>query len=116
MEIVLHKLARTTPPIRSEIKGSELSYRELADTYNVSIDTIYKWKHREDSKDRSHARHNLLSSVSAAEEEIIIELRSKLELSLDDITEVMTRCINPKLTRSSIYRAMKRCGVARCPR
>ncbi len=112
MEIVLHKLARTTPAIRSEIKGSKLSYRELADTYNVSIDTIYKWKHREDTKDRSHARHNLLSSISSAEEEIIIELRSKLELSLDDITEVMKRCVNPKLSRSSIYRAMKRCGVA----
>ena len=49
--------------------------------------------------------------MSAAEEELVVELRLKLDLSLDDICEVMNRCVNDKLTRSSIYRALKRRGV-----
>lgn len=113
MELKLHKLARTTPAIRAEIRQSSLSPKELAKKYNLSMDTIYKWRNRDDVSDRSHKRHNLLSSLSAIDEEIVIELRTKLDLSLDDITEVMRRCINPSLTRSSIYRAMKRCGVVK---
>ena len=112
MQVMLHKLARTTPVIRKEIKESSLSYRELAAKFNLSIDTVYKWKKREDVYDKSHARHNTLSSLTGVEEEIVVELRKKLDLSLDDITEVMKRCINPTLSRSAIYRAMKRCGVA----
>ena len=112
-EIVLHKLARTTPALREMIKKSPLSGRQLAKKLNLSLDTIYKWKKRESVYDRSHRRHNLLSSVSPVEEEIIVELRQMVDLSLDDITEVMRRCVNPTLTRSSIYRAMKRCGVTK---
>lgn len=111
-KIVLHKNARTTPAIRLEIAKSELSYRKIAEKYQVSLDTVVKWKKRSEFNDRSHARHNTLSSLSSTEEEIVVELRTKLGLSIDDITEVMNRCINPKLTRSSIYRTMKRCGVA----
>jgi transposase-like protein len=47
------------------------------------------------------------------EEEIVKELREKLGLSIDDITEVMNRCLNPSLTRSSIYRTLRRCGVSK---
>ena len=72
MQVMLHKLARTTPAIRKEIKESHLSYRELAAKFNLSIDTVYKWKKREDVYDKSHARHNTLSSLSDVEEEIVI--------------------------------------------
>lgn len=115
MQIKIHKLARTTPAIREEIKNSNLSYRSLVSKYNVSLDTIYKWKKRESVEDKSHTRHNLLSKVSEVEEEIIIELRTQVRLSLDDITQVMQRCINPQLSRSSIYRAMKRRVVSQLP-
>jgi transposase len=115
MEITLHKLARTTPAIRLEIQQSKLTYKELARKFGVSVDTIYRWKKRDNGHDRSHARKNLLSSLSSVEEHIVVELRKSLDLSLDDITEVMKRCINPDLSRSSIYRAMKRCGVAKRP-
>ena len=113
--LVLHKNARTTPLVRMEIRDSKLSYRKIAEKYNVSIDTVVKWKRRENFHDKSHARHNIMSSLNETEEEIVVELREKIGLSLDDITEVMKRCINPKLTRSSVYRAMKRRGVAKRP-
>ena len=85
-EIVLHKNARTTPAIRAEIAKSELTYREIAKKYNISIDTVAKWKKRGDVYDRSHRRKNINSSLSAIEEEIVIkigncsELREKVRL------------------------------------
>lgn len=113
MKITLHKLARTTPAIRAEIRASNLTGPELAKKFNVSLLTVYKWKNRESIEDRSHIRHNLNSSISATEEEIICELRLKLGLSIDDITEVMKRCIRPEIARSSIHRAMVRRGVTK---
>ncbi len=116
MKISLHKLAKTTPAIRKEIQTSKSSASSLAEKFGISISTVHKWKKRKDVMDKSHKRHNLLSSLSLADEEIVIELRTKVGLSLDDIVEVMQRCINSTLTRSSIYRAMRRCGVAQRPK
>ena len=115
MQIRIHKLARATPVVRQEIKESNLSYKALASKYKLTPKTIYKWKKRESTQDKTHTRHNLLSKVSEREEEIISELRTKVGLSVDDITRVMQRCINPELSRSAIYRAMKRRGVNRLP-
>jgi transposase InsO family protein len=113
MKIKLHKLAKTTPALREEIRKSSLSGPQLARKHSLSIDTIYKWKKREDVRDLPHVRHNLGSKISEVEEEIIKELRGKLGLSVDDITEVMRRCIRGDISRSGIYRAIKRCGVER---
>ncbi len=115
MEIKLHKLAKTTPAIRQEIRNSQLRAVELAEKYHLSLPTIYKWKGRGSVLDKSHARHNLLSSISIEEEEIIKELRQKLSLSTSDITEVMNRCLKRKISASAVYRAMRRLGVAKRP-
>lgn len=93
MQVRIHKLARTTPAIRQEIQSSNLSYRELSSTYKISLDTVYKWKKRKSIQDKTHTRHNLLSSVNQREEAIIAELRTKVGLSIDDITQVRQRCI-----------------------
>jgi transposase InsO family protein len=115
MELSLHKLARTTPAIRKEIQESDLSYKELSKKYGISRGTVGKWKNRNNVQDRSHARLNNLSSLGEVEEQIVKELRLNVGLSLDDITEVMQRCINKTLSRSAIYRTMKRCGVSKPP-
>jgi len=104
MKVQLHKLARTTPAIRREIQMSgEISNSVLAKKYGVDISTIRKWKSRKSVEDLSHTRHNLGASTNAVEEELIGDLRTRLCLSVDDITEVMKRCVNSKLSRSSIY-------------
>jgi len=54
--IQLHKMARTTPVIRKEIREATLSERELARKYNITRDTVRKWKNREEQVDLSH-RH-----------------------------------------------------------
>ena len=112
-EIVLHKNARTTHAIRKEIKENPLSYRQIAETYKVSLDTVAKWKKRDSVEDKSHRRDNINSSLNAEEEEIVKELREKIGLSINDITEVMKRCINPTLSRSAIYRTIKRIGAVK---
>jgi hypothetical protein len=42
----IHKLARTTPELREQIRNSPLSQRELAPEYNVAWATIRKRKFR----------------------------------------------------------------------
>ena len=51
--------------------------------------------------------------MSEVEEEIIRDLRVRLFLSLNDITEVVKRCVNPALSRSAIHRCLKRHGLSR---
>ena len=62
--------------------------------------------------DRSHCRHHLHQSTSLEEEQLICELRQEVGLSLDDIVEVMQRCVNDTLSRSAIYRCLKRYGLS----
>lgn len=115
MEIKLHKLARTTPATRAQIQLSDRPVAELAQELGVSEDTVRKWKKRSDTHDRSHVRHNLGASTTDIEEGLIYGLRCDVGLSLDDTVEVMRRCINTNLSRSAIYRCMKRQGIASGP-
>jgi transposase InsO family protein len=112
MQLTLHKLARTTPAIRREIQESSDTLLTLSKRYGISINTVRKWKARDGVNDLSHKRYNLNASTSPLEEEIILDLKRTLGLSLDDITEVMNRCINDKLRRSSIHRCLKRHGAS----
>ena len=54
-------------------------------------------------------------SLSPMEEALVCELRTRLQLPLDDTTEVMRRCVNEKLSRSTIHRRLVRHGLNRRP-
>jgi len=108
----LHANATTTPRVRAEIQASSEPVRVLVERYGVSETTIRRWRKRKTTEDRSHARHNLGQATSAAEEAIISELRTLAGLSLDDITEVMRRCLNPGLSRGSVWTALRRAGLS----
>jgi transposase len=112
MQIKLHARARLTPLQRAEIQKSTDSIAQLARHYRVTEPTIRKWKGRTTTQDFSHTRHDLGQSTSPVEEELIVALRQDVRLGLDDIVEVMHRCVNPKLSRSAVYRCLKRRGVA----
>jgi len=113
MEIVLHKNARTTPAIRKEIQQSNLSKRALAQKYGISRATARKWKKRDFVEDKSHRPHNLRATLSPIEEEIVVELRKTLLLSLDDLLVVVREFINPAMSRSALDRCLRRHGVSR---
>jgi len=113
MELNLHANATTTPKTRTYIQRSKKSVAELAAELGVSQTTIYRWRGRTTVEDRSHRPNNLVTSLSAVEEKVVCELRTSLHLPLDDIVEVMQRCINAKLSRSAIHRCLQRHGISR---
>ncbi len=111
MIIKLHKQARTTPAIRKEIEQATGTLAELAARYNVTIDTIRKWKSREAVEDRSHTAHRLQTTLTPAQERIAVELRKILKLGLDDLLVVIREFLNPAVSRSGLDRCLRRHGV-----
>ena len=116
MQVRLHANATTTPKTRAYIQRSTASVAELAEELGVSETTIRRWKPRATLTDRPHVARRLAISLTATEERLVVELRTSLGLPLDDIVEVMRRCLNPKLSRSAIHRCLKRHGVSARPK
>ena len=106
MQVTLHANATTTPKTRAYIQASDRSVAELAVELGVNASTIRRWRGRDSVADRSHTPHRLSISLSPVEEELVCALRTELGLPLDDVTEVMRRCVNAKLSRSAIHRCL----------
>src|SRR5262245_28140700 len=87
MELSLHANATTTPKVRGYIQRSKRSVAELAAELGVSETTIRRWRGRTSITDRSHTPKTLAISLSPLEEALVCELRTRLQLPLDDITE-----------------------------
>jgi len=113
MELNLHANATTTPKVRAFIQRSKKPVAALAAELGVSETTIRRWRGRSSVNDRSHTPKTLATTLSAMDEALVCELRTHLQLPLDDITEVMRRCVNAKLSRSAIHRCLKRHGLNR---
>ena len=116
MELRLHANATTTPKTRAYIQRSKAPVAVLAAELGVGEKTIRRWRSRKSVADRSHTPKRLAISLSAAEERLVLELRTALALPLDDIVEVMRRCVNAKLSRSAIHRCLRRHGVSARPK
>jgi transposase-like protein len=112
MHIKLHANATTTPKTRAYIQASKASVAELARELGISETSVRRWRERSHVTDGSHVRHNLGQSTTLVEEALICGLRKDAALSLDDICEVMHRCVNPKLSRSAIHRCLRRHGLS----
>ena len=116
MRLNLHANATTTPKIRAYIQASTAPVAELAAELGVHQKTIRRWQGRTSTEDRSHRPKRMSISLTAMEEELVCELRTTLDLPLDDIVEVMRRCLNPKLSRSAIHRCLQRHGISQRPK
>jgi transposase len=112
MELNLHANATTTPKVRTYIQRSRKPVAELSAELGVSETTIRRWRGRTTVADRSHTPKRLTTKLSPLEQALICELRTHLQLPLDDIVEVMRRCLNGKLSRSAIHRCLKRHGLS----
>jgi IS30 family transposase len=116
MELNLHANATTTPKVRAYIQRSKRSVAELAAELGVSQTTIRRWRGRTSVNDHSHRPKTLQTDFSPVEESLVCELRTKLQLPLDDIVEVMRRCVNDELSRSAIHRCLQRHGLSQRPK
>ena len=108
----VHPLAGTTPRTRTEIHTSPLLINALAARYDISVATARKWKHREDSQDRSHCPHVLNTTLEPIEEALLVALRRTFLLSLDDLLAITHGYINPKASRAGLDRCLRRHGVS----
>ncbi len=111
MLMSLHKRARTTTAIRQEIAASNDPVSVLAQRYNVTIATIYKWRSRDSFQDLSHTAHTLQTTLTPAQETIVVYLRRTLLLPLDDLLAVTREFLNEGVSRSGLSRCLRRHGV-----
>jgi transposase len=112
---ILHGSAKTTPKIRKEIFESKESVAKLAKKYNLNPKTILKWKHRANFSDRRSGPSKPKSVLSEKEQAIICEFKRVTRFSLDDIFFALKDKI-PTLSRSNIYRCLKRNGLNKLPK
>jgi transposase InsO family protein len=113
MQVSLHKRARTTPAIRAELQAAGEPTKVLARRYNLTADTVRKWRRRGDTQDRSHRPHTLHANLSPVQERVVVELRKLLLLPLDDLLVVTHEFLNAEVSRSGLDRCLRRHGVSR---
>ena len=75
MNLNLHKNARTTPAMRQELRESTKSERELAREYHLNRATVRPWRRRDTGQDAAHRPHRLHTTLTPAQEWVVIELR-----------------------------------------
>ena len=115
MLIALHKNATTTPAIREAIRNATGTDAELMQRFGVGRSTIRRWRQRTSTEDRSHTAHRLQTTLNAAQEELVIYLRTHLLLPLDDLLAVTREFIEPAMSRSALDRLLRRRGHSRLP-
>jgi hypothetical protein len=108
-----HSCATTTPRDRRAIQASKETNTLLAKRYGANRKTIAKWKAREFTSDArmgpKKPRAGLLTQKEVA---IILVYRWRTRLALND-SHLRLRCLMPKLSRSALYRCLKRHGLSR---
>ena len=86
----------------------------LAEKYNVSENTVSKWKGRDELYDRSSRPHNIYYSLADIEQEVIKTVRRSTWLPLDEKEEI-AQLLNPLASRSAVYRTLLSAGLNKVP-
>jgi len=111
---LLHGRARTTFETRREIQLCKESIAKTANRFNINPKTVVKWRKGRHVTDlRNGPKSTVLTDC---EEAAIVAFRKLTQLPLDDILYTLQEYI-PQLTRSNLYRCLKRhgCSVLAAP-
>lgn len=108
-----HANATTTPEMRAFIRESDVPTAVLARLLKISESTVRKWRKRDSVADESNKPKHLNTTLSPAQEYVVVELRQRLLLSLDELLAVCREFINPNVSRAGLQRCLKRHGVSR---
>jgi transposase InsO family protein len=115
MAASLHGSARTTPRVRAELQASQEATRALAARYGLNPKTVAKWRKRTTTADAPMGpRRARSTTLTEAEEAIVVEFRRRTLLPLDDVLGCLREAI-PALSRSALHRCLKRHGISRLP-
>ncbi|HKN03660.1 MAG TPA: helix-turn-helix domain-containing protein [Buttiauxella sp.] len=107
MEIKLHSNATTTPRTRKYIQSSEKTDSELAEELNISVDTVRRWRKRDDCYDKSHRPNTIHRALSHEQEAMLVFLRVRLSLSLDELLEAAQLLVQQGISRASVSRTLQ---------
>lgn len=107
-----HSNAATNRGQRRFIRHSSQSYRALSCQLCVSLATVHTWKHRAEETDRSCRPHTSHTALDNQEEALVLWMRQRGELALDDLLEAALPLL-PHLRRSSLHRLLVRHGCSR---
>ena len=114
MQQVYHSNAKTNVNIRTELQNNSSKNRELALRFNVSEQTVSKWKNRDSQRDASCRPLNIKYALTDIEKAIAMSLRKSTWLALDEIWDVLLED-NPGISRSSVYRTFKSEQINKIP-
>lgn len=114
MQVKIHKNAKTTPSIRTEIQQSNLSSYAIAKKYNISWSTAKKWKNSGSIEDKSSRPHVLQTDLTQAQIDLILFERKQYKKTIEDIYFTLSSEI-PNLYPMKIYRVLKRYAMSRLP-
>lgn len=108
-----HKNATTTPEVRAFIRESELPTAVLARLLKISESTVRKWRKRDNLDDASHIPKNSKTTLSLQQQYVVVELRRRLKLPLDQLLQVCQQFVNENTSRAGLQRCLKRHGVSK---
>ncbi len=108
-----HKNATTTPEVRAFIHDSDLATAVLARLLKVSESTVRKWRKRDCTDDVSHVPKQLNTTLTLEQQYVVVHLRLRLKLSIDELLNICKEFINENTSRAGLQRCLKRHGVSR---
>lgn len=109
-----HSNARTNSHMRQSIQKSTLSNQELARRFEVSEQTISKWRNRTETDDRSSRPETIHYALSSVEKELVRIVRTSTWMSLDDLVDTMQSSI-PHARRSTVSRILRAFDISKVP-
>ena len=115
MQQIYHSNASTNLNIRTTIQNSNQTNVELANRFNISEQTVSKWKNRDFSNDKSSKPNNINYSLSEIESALVIGIRKSSWLPLDEVFEILLK-ENEKASRSAVYRTFVRESINTVPK
>lgn len=114
MEIKTHKNSRTTIAVRKEIRNSNESIYALAQKFNLSWNTVKRWKDSESLEDKSSRPHRIRSTLSLEQEDRICFERKQYKKPVEGVFFALEGEIS-NIYPMKIYRCLKRHGLSVLP-
>jgi transposase-like protein len=115
MQQIYHTNAATNVHIRRQIQDNFLfSNEKLAAQFGISPQTVSKWKNRDFQTDVSCRPKNIEYALSELQQVLIVCIRKITWFSLDEVFEMLS-VEDETITRSSVYRCLKRNGMNKAP-
>jgi len=111
MQQFYHSNSKTNVHIREQIQlDKNIPSGELALKYNISSNTVNKWRNRNETNDYSSTPKNIAYSLSDIESALVVGIRRSTWFSLDEVYETLLEQ-NRSISRSSVYRCFVKNGI-----